>query len=87
MGQEVRFKADTETRDFLAFLMQWHRHQVAQLQMIVDENNKDASIDLNGEKIDPDSDLARGVRIGVSVALDLFESLPFGMEVEISNAE
>ena len=64
---EKRIQADKEMADFLAHVCQWHKNGVRQLEMIVDENNKDASIDLNGEKIDPDSDLAMGVRIGISV--------------------
>ena len=72
--------------DFVEFvndLKRWHEHQVGQLQIVLE--NKDAVLKIGDMEIDPDSDLAKGFRAGISVSLELLGELPFTVKEEDDN--
>jgi len=67
-----------EMIEFIEAVQGWHENHVAQLQLIID--NSDAEMDFGGVKIEADSDLAKGIRTGVQVALAQLGKLPFSTE-------
>ena len=64
-----------ELAEFVEVLQEWHIKVIEQLKLISDSKT-DTSLDLAGTKIDGKSDMAKGIRIGVAIAVDQFE-LPF----------
>jgi hypothetical protein len=66
---------DDETVEFVKTLQEWHERQTAQLNTIME--HKDADIELGDRTIAADSDVAKGIRIGVMLALHLLGKLPF----------
>lgn len=67
-----------EIETFVEKLQEWHANKVAQLRHIT--KNKDASLIFGDMEVDPSSDLATGVRVGVSLSLELLGTLPFSVE-------
>ncbi len=68
---------DIELEDFPELLQKWHEHHVKQLQLIVDQ--KDADLQLGDAKIKADSEMAKGIRYGVEIALLSLGKLPFSV--------
>ena len=68
---------DSDTKEFLEFVQDWHKMQTNQLRLITEKKAK--SIKFGNQEIDGDSDVAKGIRIGVSLALDLLGELPFNV--------
>lgn len=66
--------------EFIQDLTSWHEQNVADLQLILDK--PDASITLgNGlPDIEAGSDKAKGVRIGIILALSMLGTLPFSFD-------
>jgi len=64
-------------------LEQWHSIRTNQLKTILE--HKDAPIKLDGVHIEPDTDLAKGLRIGVMLSLELLGKLPFSLEKDHDN--
>lgn len=78
--------ADQEFIEVIQKLQGWHASQVAQLRLITD--NRTAELKLGEQLIAADSDMAKGVRLGVLIALDRLGKLPFSVtpcEVEIED--
>lgn len=71
---------NSEFAGFIQDLTSWHEQKVADLQLVLD--NPDASITLgNGiPDIEAGSEKAKGVRIGIIVALSLLGTLPFSAD-------
>lgn len=59
-------------------LQSWHGNKIAQLQQILD--HKDSDIVISDIEIVTGSDVARGVRIGVMLAIDMLGKLPIVVE-------
>lgn len=70
-----RFQVRIE--DFVEKLQLWHENKVSQLRQIT--SNKDAVIEIGDLKIEPDSDMAKGFRVGVIVSLELLGKMPFSI--------
>lgn len=71
---------NSEFAEFIQDLTSWHEQNVADLQLILDK--PDASITLgNGlPDIEAGSDKAKGVRIGIILALSMLGTLPFSFD-------
>lgn len=69
---------DNDVAKILQMLIDWHKKRRDELQTIVDE--KKADIGLGAETIAHDSDLAKGIRIGVAIALEGLGKLPIKLE-------
>lgn len=69
-----------ERAAFVQGLTAWHKQKVASLQLVIDK--RDASISLgNGiPDIEAGSEKAKGVRIGIILALSLLGKLPFSVD-------
>ena len=63
--------------EFLQLLEKWHESRATQLKMIID--NEDTDLMLEDHKIKADSDMAKGIRVGVAIALDSLGDLPFSV--------
>ncbi|MXR36732.1 hypothetical protein [Craterilacuibacter sinensis] len=63
--------------DFIKNLQEWHGGQVTQLELVVEE--KTADLKLGEALISADSDIAKGIRLGVSIALSRLGKLPFNV--------
>lgn len=59
-------------------LQSWHGSKIAQLQQILD--HKDSDIVIADTEIVAGSDVARGLRIGVMLAIDMLGKLPLVVE-------
>ena len=66
---------DGDIAEFIQILEKWHEHKIIQLKTIID--NKDTDLDIEGDKIKADSDMAKGIRFGVALSLHLLGDLPF----------
>jgi len=64
-----------DAKEFLDLLQQWHANRTGQLRQIME--HKDADITVDGITIAAGSDMAKGVRFGVGLALHLMGDLPF----------
>ncbi|KAF1366270.1 hypothetical protein [Yokenella regensburgei] len=73
---------NSEFAEFIQDLTSWHEQQVADLRLVLDK--KDATITLgNGlPDIEAGSDKAKGVRIGILLALSMLGTLPFSFDEE-----
>lgn len=71
---------NSEFAEFIQDLTSWHEQKVADLQLVLDKS--DASISLgNGlPDIEAGSDKAKGVRIGIILALSVLGELPFSFD-------
>ncbi|OFC62653.1 hypothetical protein [Candidatus Erwinia dacicola] len=71
---------NSEFAEFIQDLKSWHEQKVADLQLVLDKS--DASISLgNGlPDIEAGSDKAKGVRIGIILALSVLGELPFSFD-------
>lgn len=70
-----------EENDILAViegLQSWHGKRIAQLQQILD--HKDSNIAIADINIVAGSDIAKGLRIGVMLAIEYFGKLPINIE-------
>jgi ribosome modulation factor len=69
---------DPNVADILQKLIDWHGKRTGELQTIV--NQKDADIVLGEKTIACDSDMAKGIRIGVAIALEGLGKLPISLQ-------
>lgn len=71
---------DSEFAEFIQDLTSWHKQKVADLQLVLAK--PDASISLgNGlPDIEAGSEKAKGVRIGIILALSVLGKLPFSFD-------
>lgn len=58
-------------------LQSWHESQVAQLKLITE--NRTAELKLGDLTVAAESDIAKGIRFGVLIALDRLGKLPFSV--------
>ena len=68
-------KINDEIVGFIELLQQWHKNKTAQLRAIIVHDDLD--MDIDGRKIAAKSELAKGIRFGVALSLDLLGNLPF----------
>lgn len=69
--------ANQEFVDFIKQLQEWHADQVAQLRLITE--NRTAHLKLGEREIKADTDIAKGVRLGVLIALGKLGKLPLSV--------
>jgi hypothetical protein len=69
---------DGEITEFFGLLQQWHTNRTNQLKKLIEL--KDALIKLDDIEIEPNTDLAKGLLIGVMLSLELLGKLPFSLE-------
>ena len=67
-----------ELIEFIQKLQLWHGHKTEQLQQIVD--HKDAAIEIGDMTIPAESQMAKGIRIGVRLSLGMLGELPFSLQ-------
>ncbi|MCG8996688.1 hypothetical protein LH435_15355 [Laribacter hongkongensis] len=70
--------ANQEFMDFIGQLQEWHAGQVEQLRLITE--NRAVGLKLGEREIEADSDIAKGIRLGILIALDRLGELPFSVE-------
>lgn len=75
-----------ELVEALQKVQKWHQHQVDQLKMVT-EQHTDASIVLGDVTLEPETDLHKGFRMGVMVALNQLGELPFSIQATKSDDE
>jgi len=68
---------DPEVIEFTEQLRSWHASRVANLQLLLD--NPDADIKMADIEIEAGSDIAKGIRVGLQIALSQFGRLPFSV--------
>ncbi|MCP1290713.1 hypothetical protein NK214_10985 [Chromobacterium sp. S0633] len=68
---------DPDVIEFTNQLRDWHESRVQNLQLIVE--NPTADLMLGTSEIKADSDLAKGIRIGIQLALAQLGKLPFSV--------
>ncbi|BAK75776.1 hypothetical protein NH8B_0944 [Pseudogulbenkiania sp. NH8B] len=66
-----------EVVEFINTLTEWHKNRVEQLELIT--NNRDAGIRLGDRTIEAGSDIAKGIRLGIAIALEQLGKLPFSV--------
>ncbi|WP_199052393.1 hypothetical protein [Aquitalea sp. ASV15] len=69
--------SDPAVIEFTKQLQNWHASRVATLQAIVD--HPDANIKLADIEIKAGSDIAKGMRVGLQIALSQLGELPFSV--------
>ena len=70
----------TTNPEFIGVIKQlqgWHANQVAQLKLITE--NRNAELRLSDRTVAADSDLAKGIRLGIQIALSRLGTLPFSV--------
>jgi|GEM_PF-2761276 len=72
---------DSEMAEFIDQLQQWHHNKISQLQSILLYSDK--NILLGDATIPADTEMAKGIRIGVGIALGLLSKLPFSLVKEL----
>lgn len=76
---EKNMTLGSDVAEFIQLLEKWHTHKTTQLKTII--NNKDVDLDIEGDKIKANSDMAKGVRFGVALSLHMLGDLPFETSV------
>ncbi|ORM62002.1 hypothetical protein PRCB_02960 [Pantoea rodasii] len=71
-----------EFAEFIQDLTSWHERNVADLQLIVDKPEASISLGNGMPSIEAGSEKARGVRIGIILALSVLGKLPFSFAEE-----
>jgi hypothetical protein len=85
-GNLGRVEVDSpELAEVLRKLIAWHESQVRGLSLVLE--HKDASIDLGDHSIEAGTELHRGVRIGVQLALAYLGKLPVYFNVADDNSD
>jgi hypothetical protein len=78
-GEEIIMKTnDQEVIDFVQLLQHWHEKQIEQLETII--SHEDADLVLGEKTIPAGSELAKGIRIGVNISLNMIGKLPFSLK-------
>lgn len=77
MGESMTLGGDIA--EFIQLLEEWHKHKTTQLKTII--ANKDTDLDIDGNKIKADSQMAKGIRFGVALSLQMLGDLPFEISV------
>ncbi|MBX9347142.1 hypothetical protein K5M36_08580 [Chromobacterium vaccinii] len=73
----------TDDQEFIGFveqLQEWHAGQVAQLRLITE--NRTVDLRLNDLEVSAGSDIAKGLRLGIEIALQKLGTLPFTVREE-----
>jgi hypothetical protein len=78
MPENMDINDPQQLNEFLQKLLDWHGERVESLQLILD--HKDARLKIGDKEIEPDSDIAKGIRFGVGIALDTLGKLPFSVD-------
>lgn len=65
---------DKEAYEIVNQLIAWHENKVAELQLILDE--EDSTVKIGEHEIKPGTELHTGVQIGVKIALHTIGNLP-----------
>ncbi len=69
---------DSQTLELAQAIQEWHKNKVDQLELVNEKG--DASIKLGDIEIEAGTDLHKGFKLGVTIALDQFSTLPFSLE-------
>lgn len=69
---------DDETAEIIKQLEKWHSSQVNQLNKIL--AHKESVLNIADIEIKPNTDLAKGLRIGVMLSLKLLGELPLSLD-------
>ena len=68
---------DPAVIEFTEQLLSWHASSVANLRLILD--NPNADIKMANIEIESGSDIAKGMRVGLQIALSQLGELPFSV--------
>lgn len=68
---------DPAVIEFTQQLQSWHAGRVANLRLVVDKEN--THLVIGSTEIEAGSELAKGIRIGVLIALEQLGKLPFSV--------
>lgn len=68
---------DPAVIEFTEQLQRWHASRVANLQLILD--HPESTLKMGNVEINGDSDIAKGIRAGIRIALDQLGKLPFSV--------
>lgn len=63
--------------EFINTLTAWHKDRVEQLELV--KNNRECGIQLGEHTFEAGSDIAKGIRLGVIIALEKLGTLPFSV--------
>ena len=69
---------DSQTLELAQAIQEWHKNKVDQLELV--NEKADASIKLGDIEIEAGTDLHKGFKLGVFIALEQFKELPFSLE-------
>lgn len=67
-----------ELFEFVELLEEWHKNKIEQLKLI-SESKPDTKLILGKIEIDGKSEMAKGIRTGVEIALSELGELPFSV--------
>ncbi len=68
-----------EVIELVTLLQQWHENKTGQMRKIIE--HKDADIHINDITIAADSEIAKGLRFGIGMSLELIGKLPFSVSL------
>ena len=69
---------NNETLELAQLVEGWHKNATDQLELVIEK--KDADMKLGDAKIKAGTDLHKGVRIGIGIALSMIKELPFTLK-------
>ncbi|AUR98498.1 hypothetical protein NVP1251O_67 [Vibrio phage 1.251.O._10N.261.55.E5] len=69
---------DSQTLELVEAIQAWHKSKVDQLELV--NEHSEASIKLGDVEIEAGTDLHKGFKLGVFIALEQFKELPFSLE-------
>ncbi|AXF75188.1 hypothetical protein LU631_09815 [Erwinia tracheiphila] len=74
----INFNDDSDkVSELAACVTEWHKNKVAQLQLVVDKKDADIELGYQYPDIKAGSELGRGLRLGITLALFMLGELPF----------
>lgn len=83
MGTLSAITHDSDVVEVLQNLINWHSNKSEQLHLI--QNNMNADIVFGDTRIPANSDLAKGIRIGVAISLEALGNLPIRLAKQETN--
>ncbi|AUR87722.1 hypothetical protein NVP1103O_65 [Vibrio phage 1.103.O._10N.261.52.F2] len=69
---------DSQTLELAEAIQEWHKNKVDQLELV--NEHSEAGIKLGDVEIEAGTDLHKGFKLGVFIALEQFKELPFSLE-------
>lgn len=77
---------NSEFAEFIQNLTSWHEQKIAALQLFLDRPDASISLEDGLPDIEAGSDKAKGVRIGITLALTVLGKLPFSFDEDDDDA-